>query len=121
MTESEFAFTVSTHPRWLPDGEIVDVFAVELPHQCDEWEVVASASRAEAFARLEQFVSEALVALGELADVQPCDHEWGPETPADWDRMVKRECPKCEAGVWRTRTQEERLGPEVVAAAKAAR
>lgn len=48
-----------------PDAD-AGYWTVDLPHQCDEWEVASSTDPAEAVAEMEQFVSDAQAALEEL-------------------------------------------------------
>lgn len=81
-------FNVSVHPHTEEDFQtVIDVYTVDLPHQCDEFSV-ASGSKAEAVVQLTRFIAEAAKARVELLNLQPCPHEWE-ETV--WTPSGKRE------------------------------
>lgn len=97
-------FSIHVRPEtWLSDdNDPVDVFTVELPHQCDEWIVAQAASRDEAAAQLRGFIADATEALRELESVEVCDHDWWPDPNTSVNnagRVRRWRCGRCNAGV----------------------
>lgn len=77
----EFDVHVDPHIDWHRDptvDDIEDYFAVELPHQCDEWPI-AWGTREDVIAGIEAFIAEAQVALETLRTLPTCDHDWQPD------------------------------------------
>jgi hypothetical protein len=76
MTKFGFEVSVQREVVHEPHEDVVkDVWYVELPHQCSEW-TVAHGSKAEVAAELSRFIAEAKQTLADLADVEPCPHDW---------------------------------------------
>lgn len=66
-----FGFRAGVATEWdADDGEMFlrTSFVVELPHQCDAWEITRSMVRAEAIADMERFIAEAKAALDKLKE-----------------------------------------------------
>lgn len=60
-----FEFTITREPAY---GQTY--WSVELPHQCNEWEIVSASDPAVVEATLEVFISEASSALDQLRDMR---------------------------------------------------
>lgn len=60
-----FEFSITREPAY---G--MTYWSVELPHQCDSWEIVSACDPAVAEATLEVFISEANSALDQLRDMR---------------------------------------------------
>ncbi|MFF4989642.1 hypothetical protein ACFY19_20785 [Streptosporangium saharense] len=71
--DGEFKFSVYSADRTFYDntgrGERARAWIVELPHQCDEWQVAQERSREAAVARMETFLAEGQAALERLRAV----------------------------------------------------
>lgn len=74
LTEYDCVYDVETDVDAM---KLVAFYRVDLPHQCDAWEVVHTEDRTEAIERMETFIAEArealqrLRALPETADGRP--------------------------------------------------
>lgn len=72
----QFEFRLQ-RPNWVAEGSWrnVEYWGVSLPHQCESWDVgggrdSSRTTHADVVADLEQFISEAQIALAALRDAQ---------------------------------------------------
>lgn len=95
----QFGMGVQLRAKASRGGAINDVWAVLLPHQCDEWVIAEGVDKADVAAQLRAFIAEATEALAALEAAEVCEHEWvtvGPPTTRD-ERLV---CSRCHQFVW---------------------
>jgi hypothetical protein len=67
----EYGFRAGLATEWdYVDGEMLlqSSYVVELPHQCDAWEITRRMVKAEAIAEMEKFIAEANAALDKLRE-----------------------------------------------------
>jgi hypothetical protein len=66
-----FAFRAGLATEWDTDGGemfLRSSYVVELPHQCDAWEITRCMTKGEAIADMERFIAEANAALDKLRE-----------------------------------------------------
>lgn len=63
----EFRF----HVGYVSDLDDDPAYVVQLPHQCDAWQIAWHADKAAAITQLEKFIAEAQVALTRLRELSP--------------------------------------------------
>ena len=95
----EFGFTVSIEPEDDGAGGVRDRWTVDLPHQCDSWEI-ATGDTTTVAEGLRAFIAEATLALARLergeTDDEVCEHEWEPTgTIADVTGERVWKCARC--------------------------
>lgn len=67
----EFGFRAGLATEWDTDGGemfLRSSYVVELPHQCDAWEITRCLFRSEAIEEMEKFIAEANAALDKLRE-----------------------------------------------------
>lgn len=67
----EYGFCAGLATEWDTDGGemfLRSSYVVELPHQCDAWEITRCLLKSEAIAEMEKFIAEANAALDKLRE-----------------------------------------------------